>query len=478
MKALGSLLRKASIAISTNANTTTLEIQKAIAVKVVDNAVYQLSSVVNSLIHTGNSSKIVAKKVEGEIEQMEIELAASSSKTTTASVNILELMTKRDKTKAIVYKYTNLIHLSLKGKNAMVAADAHAGSHTQNSVIHSNDVMKQMLGREYDSVVSSKKKLEQLRSGEQQKSSVFVDRDQQVSTIHALKTDKELVQCRMEQLRAELQQLLREEMVLEESLEVEQSKLESLEGSLGHELRQVSGQLDIVSNNAKVEAYVSAVAKDICEYANAMDVVSGAHSGAATDSGAALAVPNTLGSLLTATSRYFASELKTVEYLKKRSAKIQADIPTLQREIVEFAALGMATTVSDMKKMEKEMQDNVTDDNELVEGLAGEADATKNACVEQLQGFLVSPAFDQTKQESYATALKEIDRILSDLGVNGDKRWSSIMVMYGVEKRPDDAEKKTINVKPKEKKHGWNLAVAMNGSDQTKSLLDIQHEQM
>ena len=531
VKALGSLLRKASDAIAISAindnNYTNNAIQESIAQKVADRAVHQLSNIVDSVIHTSNSPKKVAEKLKGEIEAMEIELATSSKTTTgtasanTASINIVELMNQRDRTKAIVYKYTNLIRLSLNSSPSSnnTATATYAGFHMQNQNSNDHELMKEMLGNDYDSIVSSKKKLQELQSREQQTTSSITDRDQLVSMIHSLTTDKKRVQNRMEQLRKELHQLVEEEIALDDTLGLEQSKLDALEGSLSREMGmgQFNGtgggsgqQSDIhfLSNNVKVEECVSAVAKDICEFVNAMDAVSSARNGAAMDdsdnqNGSALAVtgteavtgPNTLGSLLTATSRYFASELKAVEYLKKRAAKIQAEVPTLQREIVEFAALGMATTVLDMKKKEKEMQDNIMDDNAIVEGLVGEADVAKNAFVDQLQGFLFSPAFDQTKQESYATALKKIDGILSDLGINGDAKWSSVIIMYRCKavdstlggipldfassSSPRKVERNDAisDAKPKEKKHGWKLTENIRSGSPSLAFVDIQNEQ-
>lgn len=49
---------------------------------------------------------------------------------------------------------------------------------------------------------------------------------------------------------------------------------------------------------------------------------------------------------------------------------------------------------------QKKMHDNVMDDTELVETLTREANAAKDALIGQLQGLIVSPAFDKTKQES------------------------------------------------------------------------------
>jgi len=484
------LLRKATDSIASSVSGTNIE--ESIANNVAEYSVKTLSTLVDSLIASSNSSTTAMKELKGEIREMEGALASMKSN---ASANIMDLMMKRDKTKAIAEKCSNLIHVSLK----MACRDSH--SHSSNNgvgvgtsdsdgfvvksrVVAPGDVMKQILGDGYDSVVSSKAKLHELKAREQQTNSSFSDRDLMLSTIHTLTADKKRIGNKMEMLKKELELLIVEEIQLEEKLDNAQSKLNSLDGSLSHEARQVSGQLDAISNNVKVEECVSAIVKEVCNFANIMDAASSAQNVSVMDVETNVSSKdsfhNALGSLLTATSRYFASELKTVEYLEERAAKIQADIPNLHREIMEFAALGMATTVSDMKKKEKEMQDNVVDDKELVEALTREANGAKNTFIEQLQGFLASPAFDPTKQESYASALKETDRVLADLGINGDSKWSSVMIMYGCAfaSSPRDVGSSSDDGKqPKEKRSGWNLAKD-DGSSQTKSLLDIQNEQM
>ena len=478
------LLRKAtdSISSATSSSVSGTNIEESIANNVAECSVKSLSSMVDSLIASSNSSATAMKQLEGEIQEMEGALA--SMKNANGSANIMDLMMKRDKTKAIADKCSNLIHVSLKkashdshSSNGFGAID---GFVVKSRAVVPGDVMKQILGDGYDSVVSSKAKLHELKARELQTNSSFSDRDLILSTIDTLTADKVRIGNKMEMLKKELEQLIVEEVQLQEKVNTAQSKFNSLEGSLSHEARQVSGQLDAIANNVKVEECVSAIAKEVCNFANVMDAASSAQDVSVMDvetNGSKDSFHNALGSLLTATSRYFASELKTIEYLEKRAAKIQADIPNLQREIMEFAALGMATTVSDMKKKEKEMQDNVVDDKELVEALTREANGAKNTFIDQLQGFLASPAFDQTKQESYASALKETDRILADIGINGDTKWSSLMIMYGSAFASSSRNVGSGNDgKPKEKRTGWNLAKD-NGSNQAKSILDIQNEQ-
>lgn len=91
-----------------------------------------------------------------------------------------------------------------------------------------------------------------------------------VAKMGNISADKNRVQIRMEQLRNELEQLIGGERRLEVMFGLEQSKSDSLEGSLNKEAHQVSSHLDVVSNNVKVE---TCVAKKICEFANVVHKV-------------------------------------------------------------------------------------------------------------------------------------------------------------------------------------------------------------
>jgi len=147
-----------------------------------------------------------------------------------------------------------------------------------------------------------------------------------------------------------------------------------------------------------------------------------------------------------------------------------------QREIKEFEALGMASTVADMKKKEKEMLDNMLDDNDLIDALIGEADVAKLTFVEQLEGYFVSSAFDQTEQESYASTLQQINKILTEIGVPADARWANLMVMYSASAPSSSMVAPLTPVRPKKKTTGWNLSQPV-GTNRIKSLLDIQNEE-
>ena len=109
-----------------------------------------------------------------------------------------------------------------------------------------------------------------------------MDKGRLISAIRSLTDDKNMVQIRMEQVRNELLQLMEEERRFEETLGLEQSKLDALEGSLSEEAHQVISQLNVDSNNVKVEECVAGVAREMCEFAKVTNSVSSAVSVAAT----------------------------------------------------------------------------------------------------------------------------------------------------------------------------------------------------
>lgn len=466
-----------------------------IAKTVAEQVVTGVGAVVEEMILKSQSMTSVMSRLEGDIRQLEADMRSSALANGNGNAKtIVDIMMKRDKCKSVAEKYSSMVQVSLdQSSNSKKSAVDLTNGSSHAKKIGVENVMKDMLGDQYQNIVSSREKMTELKDRENQSSAVVSERDAVRTNIESMLKEQKRISSRKEQLLAELAKLEKEEKAVQSEVQTLQEKLTTVEGSLSKEAKEVSMQLDEIKENVKVEEFVKAVAQQVSDFADAMEsitrdstqqAVNGNGNGTAKEIESA-SVGNTLASLLTATSRYFSSESSMIAFLRKRAAGIQEKIPSLTREINEYEALGMASTVKGLRKKEQEMLNNVMDDNDLVEGLVGEAGAAKAKFVDQLQGFLVSPAFDISKKGVYAATLKEIDGVFTQIGIASDARWSTVMTMYGCDAKPASVSngsappaQPATTTKPKEKKMGWNLSPEMTSSTPAKSLLDIQKEEL
>ena len=287
-----------------------------IATSVAQNAVAAVGNVVDQIINNSKSSVNTMKRLDGEIEQLEIANAKN------AGAGIMDLMMKRDKCKSIVEKSSSFLEVSIHKSPAepLISTTGTLGE---------NDVMKNMLGDQYKSIVSSQAKFDELKTRERSSSSSFDERDALVSNVNSLNADKKRIASRMEQLRGELEQLALDEKLVKVKIQDSQSKLTALEGSLSGEAKEVKGELDSVAKKLKVEECVSQIAQQVCDFASTMDSLSTSLSSNGVQDHKSAGFPNALVSLVKATRCYFSSELKTIAFLKKRAGSIDTEIPTL-----------------------------------------------------------------------------------------------------------------------------------------------------
>lgn len=344
-KALGMLLKRTSEACADN---TTDQLKDAIANSVSEHAAKIVASVVKSMIQDSESvvHAYASKNVEADMHQL---LQGASDKSKNSRKSVVDLMANRDKSKSVSEKYSVLVEVSIQEQESQADASKDAdNASTAGAVatpLDESEVVKDMLGDNYHSVVTSKAKMMELKSREEQMNNSIPERVELLERRRLQNEEKDRIGSRIQQLRAELLQLEQEEKEVVAKVEDSELKLEDMDGSFSEEAKQVREELEAVSQKVKVEACVSQVAQQLCEFDSAMKAVSNSQSqpkkaddGDDNDDGEsskgeegdiASKVGNALNCYLRVTSFYFSSELNVLSFLTARATNIEAEIPTL-----------------------------------------------------------------------------------------------------------------------------------------------------
>lgn len=356
-KALGMLLKRATEACSVSITST--KVKEGIANSVADHASKIVKSVVKSMIHDAckpTSTFASNKSLETEMHQLlhhpsnkltptnasSPRSASTAGVVSTSKKSVVDLMANRDKSKAISEKYARLVETSIQEASSIQESSSEDNL---SQPLDESHVIQDLLGDEYTNVVMSKVKIVELNARQDQLKSSNPVRVGLAEHAHSYKQEKDRIATRLEQLRAELSQLEREEVEVNEKIEETEAKLVELEGSCSEEEKALREELEVVSGKMELDACVSLVAKQVCEFDAVMKTVSNAVQG--TKSGgeggeeasvmrkgdspvdAASSVNHALASYLKVTKFYFTSELNVVRFLQDRTKKIEAEIPTM-----------------------------------------------------------------------------------------------------------------------------------------------------
>ena len=346
-KALGMLLKSANDACSEHTgeagNSAPANLNDSIAHSVSKQAVRIIGNVVKEMIDYSKStnSASVGKSLETEIEQLMASSTGSSTRRNNVKKNIVELMSDRDKSKSLAERYSTHVDTSMKGSEAGKTATQAKADTVDHKSIDESDVMKDMLGADYHAVVSSRARLVELKSQKEQMYSSIPERAELIDGIASLNEDKTKISDKMEQLRAELLKLEAEEKSVSQKIEDKESKLIVLEGTYSVEATKVKEQMDVVSQQVKVEASVAQLARKVCEFASAMETVCSSkplkNSDKESDQNSDDAdIGNDLNCLLKTMTRYFSSELNMLTFLKDRAQNIQNEISTMVSEHIQY----------------------------------------------------------------------------------------------------------------------------------------------
>ncbi|GFH55801.1 predicted protein [Chaetoceros tenuissimus] len=471
VKALGSLwMQSKSIT-----NQVQQDMKENMVQSVVSHSINRIHTMVQSYSRQG-SSQVNVSKLKEEIQQMEMEL----QKMNKTDKNMLDLMMQRDACKSLTEKYDLLLNIS--GSDAVVTSPLRSS----NKVTVESTLKELLSTDQLVNITNAKRNLEKFKLIQTSASSTTPERSSLLSQISLLEDRQLTIVSTIESLTLELNKMKMEQSLLEQDLNQKKVQLKELDGSLSNAQKEFNAQMDESKQWMELESSLQGFCNQIVEFDEIMQDVGFVSK--QSKSGASGEGSVSLVQLLHASHKYFQSELETIEYLKARANAITTKIPTITREIAEFEMLGMSSTVADMKKNLKEMEQNAQDDLDLVQALTKEAEGTKDTFIDQLQGFLSSPAYDQSQQGEYAEVLKEIDTSLAKLDMSGDIKWSSVMIMYGcafgspvktAEKKLNTSAQASVPAEssnPKPKKTGWNIAAA--GGAAAKSLRDIQNEEL
>lgn len=473
VKALGSLwMQSKSISSQVQEHFKNNMIQS-----VVSHSINRIHAMVHSFSRQG-STQINVSKVKEEIHKMEMEL----QKIKTTDKNMLDLMMQRDACKSLTEKYDLLLNMS--------GTDTTIVKSPLRSKVTVESTLKELLSTDQlVNIANAKRNLEKLKLVQNSTLSNTPERSALVSQISLMEDRQLTIASTIKSLTLELNKMKMEQSLLEQDLNQKNIQLKELDGSLSNSQKEINAQMDESKQWMELESSLQGFCNQIVEFDEIMQDVGSVSKQEKVGSGTSSETSVSLVQLLHASNKYFQSELETIEYLKARADAITTKIPTITREIAEFEMLGMSTTVADMKKNLKEMEQNAQDDLDLVQALTKEAEGTKDTFIDQLQGFLSSPAYDQSQQGEYAEVLKQIDTSLAKLDMSGDIKWSSVMIMYGcafgspvrtAAKKPITASVPAVSANPKPKKTGWNIAAAGGAAAKSlpKSLRDIQNEEL
>jgi hypothetical protein len=334
-KALGVLLKRASDACLDD-SLVTEDTKNGIAVSVSNHAVKIVGSVVKSLIQDSNASVYSSKDLEADMHQLLQGSISTSSKKSTEK-NVMNLMEDRDKSKSVAEKYSALVQATIQesqGDASNSQSDSSKDADTLAKPLQETDVVKDMLGEEYESVATSKTKLATLKSREEEIATSNPERMELVNIISTYQAGKEKVATRVEQLRAELLKLEQEEKEFDQQIQESESKLLEMDGASSEEAKQVKQEMSIVSQKVEVEACVSQVAKQLCQFDSAMKAVLNLKADerdakVENSEDSATSPGKVLSGYLKVMSFYFSSELSVLSYVKARAEKIETDTPIL-----------------------------------------------------------------------------------------------------------------------------------------------------
>lgn len=264
---------------------------------------------------------------------------------------------------------------------------------------------------------------------------------------------------------------------------------------MDEEEKEIETLLDSVSEAMELKKSVSTIAKQVGEVTGSLDSLIA--SRAASNEGISAEINETKEELpeeiMASILQYFESELKTITFLKKRAQGIQQEVQVVRREIKECQALGMTSTVSDMKKQEKKRLQDIMDDLDLVEGCVEEAKESRRAYGDRLYDCLLK-GYNLTEgvKASVSATLTKINAVEAELGVDQDycSRWFQLMTLFGNKSSPPTVESivKQVNApaptpvainKPLPKKTGWGSVAGDSGASTVKkSLMEIQKEEI
>jgi len=478
-----------------NGNSNASESYENIASGIAQHIVKKVAATVNQMMNLSSSSANATKTLQEEIQKLKLGM----KKTTGTGSEIMDLMMRRDKSKNIAEKYVSIMEFAVGSRGGSASASSEMNgngvSAAQVSALGESNIMASILGDEYKNVLESEAKYNDLKSRQAQTTSSSTERDNLVNNIDSFKAEKKQISTRMKELKKELELLTVQDAAVNKKIQAREAQLTTMRGAMDEEEKEIETLLGSVSQAMELKSSVSTIAKQVGEVTGSLDSLIA--SRAASNEGISAEINETKEELpeeiMASILQYFESELKTVIFLKKRAEGIQQEVQVVRREIKECLALGMTSTVSDMKKQEKTRLQDVMDDLDLVEGCVEETKESRRAYGDRLYDCLLKGyALTDGVKASVSATLTKINTIEAELGVDQEycSRWFQLMTLFGAKSSTPTVESivKQVNApaptpvainKPLPKKTGWGSVAGDSGASTVKkSLMEIQKEEI
>lgn len=296
------------------------EFSEAIANFVADTVTKNISKSVET-ISTASAG------ASGSIERLEAEIVSLKSTNVPDDAGVGGLVAKRDQLKALAQKHFNLLSIKMRSTPEGVT------NATNDIGASKDDMMAQVFGDKYESVIASKAKYDELKKMQQKNNSASSDREQVVSNIESLKMKKVSVSEKMRELEMELKRLANEEASLTKSIEESEKKLAIFDDSLSAEAKEAEKLLGEVSQTIKLNDSVSHVVDSLQDFQGEMSKVISSEMASLQSSipvtDPQLDLPPHMASYVASLNNYFNSEYKLVSFLQRRAQQLRDGFPRL-----------------------------------------------------------------------------------------------------------------------------------------------------
>ncbi len=274
--------------------------------------------------------------VGGRVKQLEADIASlkssasSLSVAVTASNGVGTLVAKRDVAKNLAQKHSNIIKIKMSTAPTTDGSNGTADSKEANS---KDEMMAKVFGEQYDEMVASKQKYDDLKNRQGLSKSSVSAREAVVSKITSLKNKKVKASEKIMELELEMKRLNADLNTYEQELEKEEVALSALDNSLSAEEKEIESQMEKVSQNMRINDSVSNVVESLQNFQEEMTKVTSNELSSIQSkipkTDVKVDLPMQMKAYISSMKDYFDSELRLVSYLQRRANKLRDGFPRM-----------------------------------------------------------------------------------------------------------------------------------------------------
>ncbi len=319
-KAFASLVKEGRESFSSMVTEGDPSIAENIADGIAEHVVDQVAKVVEQSMTISSSSANITKRLNDEIVKLKMGMKKSTGS------EIMDLMMRRDKSKAMAEKYVNILEFTTS-----IPSESVNGGESREAKLEQVDIMASILGDKYDDVVESEAKYNELKSSLSGSNSSTLERDALVANIDAKKNEKNEIVSRMDEIKRELAQLTIRLQEVDNNMQSAESKLEALRDTMNEEEKKNEALLSTTSQKVKCKETVSSVSQKIYEVRGSLDALVAKRMASYDGASAAMdeAKAKLPDALLSSILQYFESELNATMFLKKRAEGLENQVNVL-----------------------------------------------------------------------------------------------------------------------------------------------------